>query len=214
MSAGPNTGILIEGCEMLGSISDEKSSSEAGGEYVTARLNARVQPLDRGEYFEDPLADKLEELGLGEVTGGGTQLCDEPAGIAFCDLEIHLKALSDETLDVITQHLTELGAPKGSKLIVEATGREIAFGDAEGLGLFLNGTDLADEVYETSDINHVVEECGRLMSDGGTFKGHWQGSAETALYFYGSSFAAMNAAIADFIAAYPLCQKARVEQIA
>ena len=40
---------------------------------VTARLNAKVQPLDRGDIFEDPLDEILKERKLGEVCGGGFQ---------------------------------------------------------------------------------------------------------------------------------------------
>jgi hypothetical protein len=42
----------------------------------------------------------------------------------------------------------------------------------------------------------------------------WQGERETALYLYGRSFAEMSDAIAPFMATYPLCQKARIEQVA
>ena len=68
--------------------------------YLTARLNARVQPIDRGEYFEDPLDETLRRDGIGEVSGGGTQLADEPAGIEFCDIEIGVNALSQDVFDV------------------------------------------------------------------------------------------------------------------
>jgi hypothetical protein len=37
-----------------------------------AVLNARIMPLARGEQYEDPLADALEQNGFGELTGGGT----------------------------------------------------------------------------------------------------------------------------------------------
>ena len=184
------------------------------GEVVTARLNARVQPIDRGEYFEDPLDEALKELCLGAVTGGGTQLADEPAGIAFCDLEIVVESASGTTLRAIIARLEQLGAPKGSKLIVEATGAEIAFGTHDGLALYLNGTDLPDDVYASSDINHVIAELDRLMGEKGKFKGFWEGSAETGLYCYGPSFDDMKAAIGPLLSAYPLCRKARVEQIA
>ena len=182
--------------------------------FVVARLNARVQPLARGDYFEDPLQDALEEAGAGEVTGGGTQLADEPAGIAFCDLEISLPKYSDDAINLIQRRLSELGAPKGSKLIIESTCKEIPFGAAEGLALFLNGTDLPDEVYEKSDVNHVVEEGDRLLGDAGEMRGHWQGSQETALSFYGASYEQMKTAIDPFVASYPLCEKERIERIA
>ena len=181
--------------------------------YITARLNARVQPMDRGDYFEDPLNETLLHEKLGEVTGGGTQLVDEPAGIDFCELEIALPQMTDDVLRRIIERLEELGAPKGSKLIVE--GRpEISFGVTEGLALFLNGTDLPDEVYENGDVDHVIEECNKLMAPFGQFRGDWQGSEETGLYFYGSSFSQMQLAIEPFVASYPLCQKSRIEKIA
>lgn len=190
-----------------------KADPAPEGEYVIARLNARVQPIDRGEYYEDPLNDTLEDMGLGSVTGGGTQMADEPAGIEFVDLEICVHDSGANTLSIIVDRLEAVGAPKGSRLIVEKDGREVPFGKLEGLGLFLNGTDLDDAVYAECDVNLVIEECDRIMADG-DFRGYWEGSRETALYFYGRSFDEMKAAIADFTDTYPLCAKARVEQIA
>lgn len=191
-----------------------KKKAEPQGEFVTARLNARVQPIDRGEYYEDPLDETLKAAGLGEVTGGGTQLADEPAGIAFCDVEIFVHKADDETLTAIAKRLDALGAPKGSRLIVEDIGREIPFGTQEGLAVYLNGVDLPDHVYEACDFDTVVDAFNRLMGDKGAYRGYWQGSRETAVYCYGSSFSAMKSAIEPFLASYPLCAGARVEQIA
>lgn len=191
-----------------------KKKQEPAGEFVTARLNARVQPIDRGDYFEDPLDETLKAMNLGAVTGGGTQLADEPAGIEFCDIEILVNEAGDETLAAIAKRLEELGAPKGSRLIAENDGREIPFGTLEGIAVFLNGTELPDHVYADCDINHVIEEFNRLLAPDGAFRGHWQGSAETGLYCYGKSFAAMKEALSPFLASYPLCERARIEQIA
>ncbi len=191
---------------------EEETAPE--GDYVIARLNARVQPIDRGEYFEDPLQETLQAGDLGEVTGGGTQLADEPAGIAFCDVEIRVNDLGEQTLTAIAQRLEALGAPKGSKLIIDADGREIAFGAHEGLAVFLDGQNLPDNVYAECDVNHVIAELDRLMGEKGAFRGYWQGSAKTGLYCYGASFDAMKDAIAPLLSSYPLCQNAIVEQIA
>ena len=191
-----------------------KKQDEPEGQYVIARLNARVQPIDRGEYYEDPLDESLKRLNLGEVTGGGTQMADEPAGIEFCDVEIRLSEATQENVQKIVEQLEALGVPKGSRLIVEHDGAEHPMGTQEGLGLFLNGTDLPDQVYAESDVNHVIEQCDQLMASGGDFRGYWQGSRETALYFYGESFAQMKSAIEPFVSSYALCQQARVEQIA
>jgi hypothetical protein len=178
---------------------------------VTAQMNARLQPMHRG-HFEDPLYDLLEQQKIGALSGGGTQLAEEPYGIAYCDICIDLADASQATLDVVIGELNRLGAPKGSKLILDK--REIPFGVHEGLALFLNGMDLPDEVYASSDINHVIEECERLMAVDGKMLSFWEGSRETALYFYGPSFAKMKAAIEPFLASYPLCQRCRIEQIA
>jgi hypothetical protein len=178
---------------------------------VTAQMNARLQPMHRG-HFEDPLQEFLEQRNIGAVSGGGTQLADEPYGIAHCDIELDLADSRQAALDLVVAELNRLGAPKGSKLILE--GRAIPFGVHEGLALFLNGMDLPDEVYATSDINHVIDECERLMAAGGRMLSYWEGSRDTALYFYGPSFARMKAAIEPFLASYPLCQKCRIEQVA
>ena len=199
---------------MLGLNSDASKYDEPGCEYLTARLNARVQPFDRGEYYEGPLDDAIAGAGIGEVTGGGTQLADEPAGIEFCDLEIRVVNTSNETLSAIIERLEALGAPHGSKLILDSDGREIPFGCYEGIGLFLNGTDLPDAVYEECDVNHVITEIERLIGENGDFRGYWQGSRETALYCYGPCFDKMKTALEPLLADYPLCQKARIEQIA
>lgn len=186
----------------------------AEGETVTVRLNARLQPVHRGAMFEEPLAEVLTALSLGEVTGGGTQLSGDDTGVSFCDIELTLPDAGEIAVQSLIAALEELGAPKGSKLIVEAAGAETPFGAHEGLGLFLNGTELPDEVYKTCDINHVIDELDLLMGEKGRFRSYWEGALDTALYCYGPSFAAMREAIEPLLASYPLCQKARVEQIA
>lgn len=184
------------------------------GEMVIVRLNARLQPTHRGEHFEEPLADVMSELSLGEVTGGGTQLSGDDTGVSFCDIELTIPDAGETAVQSLIAALEELGAPKGSKLIIGDKGAETPFGAHEGLALFLNGTQLPDEVYQSCDINHVIAELDLLMGEKGRFRSYWEGSLDTALYCYGPSFEAMREAIEPLLASYPLCQKARVEQIA
>jgi hypothetical protein len=192
----------------------KKQAEAPQGEFITARLNAKVQPIDRGDYYEDPLSETLKAAGLGDVTGGGTQMTDEPCGIEFCDLEICVHDTDEQTIAAITSRLNDLGAPKGSRLIVESTGVQIPFGVHEGVAIYLNGADLDDEVYRTCDVNHVIDEFDRLLAGKGAFRGYWEGARETALFCYGASYQEMRAALAPFLAEYPLCEGARVEQIA
>ena len=44
---------------------------------VLARLYEGIGPMDRGERYEDPLQAVLESAGVGEITGGGSQLAEK-----------------------------------------------------------------------------------------------------------------------------------------
>jgi hypothetical protein len=182
--------------------------------FAYAQLNARISPMDRGERFEDPLIEALTENGLGEVGGAGTML-SATGEIDYCGIDIDLAKL-EEGAAFVCKFLAERGAPKGSKLSYEHDGQkiEVPFGTAEGLAIYLNGTDLPDEVYQQCDFDVVTETIGTLLGQKGSVQGYWQGPSETALYLYGDSAEEMRGLISGFLAEYPLCQKARVETIA
>jgi len=191
----------------------EPSPSGGGTLHITVQLNARLMPMDRGSLFEDPLDAELRAAGMGDTDGGGTQLTHS-GEVDFCDVEIYVKDLSDETLATIVEILERLGAPKGSKLRSSGISSDVQFGRFEGLAVYLNGTNLPADVYKNCDSNFVYSEFNRLMGRAGKVFSHWQGPTETALYLYGPSFAEMQAAISDFLSTYPLCQRCRVVQIA
>jgi hypothetical protein len=180
---------------------------------IVARLNDRAQPMDRGELYEDPLNEVLQKNRAGSVVGGGTQLNGD-GEIAFCEIEIEVHGPAVDRIALVKQTLEQLGAPKGSKLLLEAISEERPFGKNEGLAVYLNGTDLPDEVYAECDSNFVYDEFNRLLGADGKVHSHWDGPTETALYMYGPSFETMKRRIAGFLASYPLCQRARVTQIA
>jgi hypothetical protein len=179
-----------------------------------AQLNARIMPLDRGERFEDPLIEALAENGYAQVSGGGT-MQSKDGEIEYCGIDIDLFDVP-KGVPFVCQFLEQLGAPKGSKLQYEWKGKKIEapFGVAEGLAIYLNGTDLPDEVYKECDVNEVYDEINRLLGDRGAIQGHWRGPTETALYLYGGSADEMRKLIARYLAEYPLCQRARVVRIA
>ena len=191
----------------------KKKQPETNWQYVVAQLNAKIQPMHRGEFFEDPLDVELKKLSIGQISGGGTM--QESSGeIAYCDIEIQVYDSSEDNAQEIIKHLEKLGAPKKSKLKIEATGKEIEFGVTEGLAVYLNGTDLDEEIYQNCDSNVVYSELDKLLTGEGRVLSYWQGNTETALYLYGKSYDEMKAKISDFLASYPLCQKCRVVQIA
>ena len=180
---------------------------------MVAQLNARLQPLHRGEFFEEPLNEALDRDALGQVSGGGT-MQNVTGEIEYCDIEIQIAGQVSESVRYVVETLEGLGAPKGSKLRVEAESLEVAFGRLEGLAVYLNGTDLADHVYRECDSNFVYSEFERLLEGSGRVLSFWQGPRETAFYAYGSSFQDMRDRLAGFMSSYPLCERCRVVQIA
>jgi len=121
-----------------------------------------------------------------------------------------------KSIPFVGDFLTKAGAPKGSVLQFTEKGleRKIPFGRLEGLAIYLNGTELPEQVYKNCDINVVCDRTKELLGNHGSRWSHWQGPTETALYYYGNSFDEMRRLIAGFVAEYPLCAKSRIIQIA
>lgn len=180
--------------------------------YVVAQLNARLQPVHRSEFFEDPLEEVLVPFHA-HVSGGGS-LVSKEGEIEYCDIEISTTRSDESFVDAVVKALEHLGAPRGSTLHVEAEKRQIPFGSAEGIAVYLNGTDLPDEVYAACDSDFVLSEFERLLGEEGRVLSYWQGPRETAFYMYGRSFLVMKERLAPFLSAYPLCARCRIEQIA
>ena len=138
-----------------------------------------------------------------------------PSGeIEFCDIEINLKDNTEETVKRLEEIIDALGVPKGSKLYTHESDMEIPVGRQEGLAVYLNGTELPDEVYQECDINYVIEHMEELMGEAGKMYSYWEGPNDTALYFYGESYDKMLEAVQDFLNEYPLCAKCVVNRIA
>ncbi|MEL6747999.1 MAG: hypothetical protein AAFO79_09340 [Pseudomonadota bacterium] len=180
---------------------------------LTATLNARLQPMHRFESFEEPLNTAMQAEKVGEVTGGGTMMASH-GEVSWCDLELAVGAVSQASIERVVAELEQLGAPKGSYLSFPDGDVRLDFGAQEGLAIYLNGTDLPASVYETSDINDVIEDLETALGDRGALKSWWEGPEETALYLYGPSYANMRELIAPILAATPLCQQCRCVQIA
>lgn len=178
---------------------------------LTLQCNARLQPKHRFP-LEDAIDELLEKEGLGEVTGGGTSMNPDHE-IAYCTIDIYLKQSTQTALMQLVSLLTnQVRIPKGS--LLQSKRGKMQIGTLEGLAYYSNGIDLPDEVYQTCDINYVIEQMSLAMDGIGKLYSYWEGNEHTALYFYGSSFAKMKESIEPFVKTYPLCQKCRIEQIA
>ena len=89
---------------------------------VIARIPEHIEPVDRAERYEEPLQEALAILGLGTITGGGSQLTPS-AEIAFVEIELALANL-DGALEVVKRTLEDAGAPAGSRLLFRRNGRD------------------------------------------------------------------------------------------
>lgn len=189
-------------------------AGSGAGPVVTAMLNARALPLDRGDLYEDPLDERLRRQSLGKVLRAGTMM--QPSGeIDHCDIDMELVDLSDETLASVTGIADEIGVPKGSVLRFGEAGTRIPIGAHEGLALYLSASVLSRATNAADrDVNALIVALERALGPHGHYVSHWQGVEETALYLYGPSFAQMRAAVAPIIAECSLCRRARLVQIA
>lgn len=191
------------------------SWTNKSGNSITIHLNDKIGPIDRYLTYEKPLADFLTSRNLGEISNAGTG--QEKSGeIAFCDIGVKLSSIkiNDSLLNDLIKKMENLQAPKGSKLIIETTGKEKVFGTKEGFGLYIPNTNFTEEPKEGFDINFLYTEVLRLLNNVPSVDRSWAGKEETALYFYGNSFEKMTRNISEFVKSYPLAKNSRIVRIA
>lgn len=177
--------------------------------HLELHLNARFQPKHRFE-LEDALQEIFQENEAGEITGGGT-LLKKNGEIDSCDIEIDFSD-AQKNLEWLVNLLNTIGIPKGS--VLRGIEPPIDVGTLEGLAIYMNGTDLEEEIYKSCDINYVIEQLEQTIEGIGHMYSYGELNAFTALYFYGTSFSEMKEKMIPFISSYPLCKKCHIEQIA
>jgi hypothetical protein len=108
------------------SITRMNEVSESKPLFVYIKIPGDLDPMDRGELFEDPLQEALDKERLGEITGGGSQL-SEPSesgnSIEFCGIDVDLYD-AVRGLALLRNELVRLKAPPGTMLLYELDGRE------------------------------------------------------------------------------------------
>ena len=87
-----------------------EGAHERGHFFFYVRIPGDIQPIERGERFEDPLQAELQKEQLGEVTGGGSQLAGRGKEIEFCGLDVDVTD-RDRGLQLIREVMRRLNAP-------------------------------------------------------------------------------------------------------
>lgn len=88
-------------------------------EFIYVKIPGNIQPVQRGEQFEDRIDPVLSARRLGSVSGGGSSLADPlPDGrrlVEFCGLDIDTED-RDGALEALRDVLPQIGAPTGTEL--------------------------------------------------------------------------------------------------
>lgn len=104
--------------------------------FVYLKIPGNIQPIERGERFEDPLQAMLEESGAGEVSGGGSSLSDPDAEgrrvVEFCGIDIDVDD-RDAALQRLRAFLPGLSIPAGTELHYTRDGRLLRDVYADGV---------------------------------------------------------------------------------
>ena len=93
----------------------EEADRAAGIVRLTISLPAPITPIERGERFEDPLAEALGDLG--EVDGGGSLMTEEDGKMVIVEsnIDVYVRDVP-RSLAVIRRTLEKQGAPKGTTI--------------------------------------------------------------------------------------------------
>jgi hypothetical protein len=102
--------------------------------FVFVKITESIMPIDRGEKYEDPLNASLKREGLGEVTGGGSQLSEPDAEgrrtVEWVGLDIELTDL-ERGLPFLKGELLRLGAPAQTTLEFKRAASQVTESVAE-----------------------------------------------------------------------------------
>lgn len=195
-------------------VGSTSSTAEAGVKsLLEVRINARLQPVHRGDRYEDPLAFLLERSFPGSaVTGGGTLVSGDGEPLS-CAIEAEVVGDHDAIAAAVIDLLEAQGAPRGSSLGIAHDDARV-FGTTDGLGLYLDGVGLPDEVYAANDVNELLDRLHIALGDTGSLQSFWEGPTQTALYLYGPSGEAMRSALDDLLGSHPLARNSTLVDLA
>lgn len=181
--------------------------------YVSVRLPLKIGPIERDEFWEDPLSDKLQDGTIGEVTGGGTMMAAD-GGIDYCDLEIEMADLSDDRLDKLQSLISELGAPKGTAFVDDDGETLRTFGDISVVGIGLDGSGLPDSAYEGFDPDEFNDTIVAALGDGHSYGGSYAGARYTYFYYHGRDAKFIEDTLRKVAQTVPIGQGAQFQHIA
>ncbi|MEM9710176.1 MAG: hypothetical protein AAF871_15470 [Pseudomonadota bacterium] len=148
------------------------------------------------EEFSQPLRTTLLERGLGDVVGHKVKPGreDEPKGV---EIRLVLVSKHPNILRTVGAMLDGMAAPVGST---------ITFVDSEQRHLFGRTEGVAVDIDKRQDWQGLAADLSDALGPLGDYRGARERGPLRSLYFYGESFAAMQAKMA---ATSPMAARAR-----
>ena len=145
----------------MGQVTDAVKAFFAKKSTIIVQLNARLQPVHRGD-LEDALAERVRaSIPSLSVIGGGTAV-DKEGRVTGCGIELMvLKSSLETSLVELASAVNELGVPRGS-LLVTPPKRTIKVGQAEGLAITFPRISSVD-VEDARSLQHN-EELDRALA--------------------------------------------------
>jgi hypothetical protein len=105
-----------------------------------------VQPVHRGDWYEDPIEDELAAEGVkAKVVGGGT-LLDGHERVKAVDIEV--RCTDPRFVELVTEVLEGVWAPRGSYVEDLRTGERTPFGDCAVVVARLHGHVRVELAYD------------------------------------------------------------------
>jgi hypothetical protein len=175
-------------------------------------LNTRVGAATRVGVYETVLRDGLAKFSPVSELLGGLNLLAESGEPRSCWLWFELEDLG-AAAGVVNVLTRVARVPRGSSISIDG-GRPREFGLAEGVAVYLNATDLADEVYRNGDVRDLTREISDALGQLQWELLTWHGLRETAMYVYGESAAALINLMNPVLAANPLAESCRIVTVA
>jgi hypothetical protein len=152
---------------------------------IILRVNDKCRPIARGEFYEEPLEELLEEKKIGELTGVGTAL-RENNDPWYCDIEFSVKDASEPAIQELKNGIEQIGIPKGSQLILE-DGQKIPLGTLEGVVVNLNYSTAPESILDATDFQTLWDGVAKSVEPHGQYHDDLNRNGATTIFYYGNA---------------------------
>ena len=157
-------------------------------------INAPLGPMERGEFFEDPLYGWLDQNG-GEPLGGGGGTFFGGDGHTTCDFSVDL--VSRNQIEGAIRFVESLGVPEGSSYAVDG-GDKVFFGDRKCLVLIVDKASVDGDAF-----SEFLKSVRAALGESGAPLATSSDDTHEELWVYGADLEEMKNAVQPVLKSYP-----------